>query len=147
MDIQTTIERENIDFSISRNLLIREIEDWFISSKEFQIFSNLSKKEYDEHFESIIRLANLNNWKLSELESMTIAQIIFLNNKDSYEKMVIDFYIENQSMTDDICNMENIEEAEAKIRKITSSINAWLDDYLQKRAVEYRDISNFLQKA
>jgi len=147
MDINTTIERKNVNFNISRNLLIKEIEDWFISSKELQIFANLSREEYDENFESIIKLANLNNWKLDELESMTIAQVIFLNNKNSYEKMVIDFYIENQSMTDDICNIENIEEAKPKIRKITSSISAWLDDYLKERAVEYRDISKFLKKA
>ena len=147
MDINTTIERKNVNFNISRNLLIREIEDWFISSKEFQIFSNLSKEEYDKEFKMIIKLANTNNWKLDELFSMSLAQIIFLNNKDSYEKMLIDFYIENKSITDDICNIENIEEAKPKIRKITSSINAWLDDYLKKRAVEYRDVSKFHKQA
>jgi hypothetical protein len=61
MDINTTIERKNVNFNISRNLLIREIEDEFISSKDFQIFSNLSKEEYDKEFKMIIKLANTNN--------------------------------------------------------------------------------------
>lgn len=143
MDIETTIERKNVDFSISRNLLIREIEDEFINSKEFQLYSNLSKEEYDKEFNMIIKLWKINNWKLNELESMSIANIIFLNNKEAYKKMITDFYIENQDTIDDICNIENIEEAKPEIKKITSSINAWLDSYLEKRAMEYRDVSKF----
>ena len=49
MDINTTIERKNVNFNISRNLLIREIEDEFITriSNENYVFKKVDIATYD----------------------------------------------------------------------------------------------------
>lgn len=148
MDINYVIERKDIDFEIPKNLLIREVEDSFIIAKNSinTLYSNLSKSDYDEDFKLILRVAKAQKYKLNDFDALSLAQIHYLNNKDAYDKMITDFYIENEKIADKICSIKDIEEAKPEINTLTSSISIWLDSYLEKRGKENMDLTTLFEK-
>lgn len=108
------LQRKNINFNISRNLLIREVEDKFIKINKSNIFSNLNYSQY-------------------------IVKYTYIEDKNAFERMIIAFYIEYQDTTEKICKIENIKVAKIKINKLISKIDTWFEKFIKTEARIYEE--------
>lgn len=145
-DIERMLERKSVDFSIPRNLLIKEVEDNFIKARKFRIYWTLTTSEYDENFNVLLKLWKLQNNTLNDWDALMMAEIIYLNWKGPFEKMIIDFYLENLNKVEEICEMVFIDKAKPEINQLTTKIENWLDEYLNKVAKEnYTDLTWVLE--
>lgn len=145
-DIETMLERKWVDFSIPRNLLIRDVEDNFLQARKFRLYWDLSNSEYNETFSMFLKLAKSNNNKLNDLDALSLAETVYLNWKKVYEKMIIDFYLFNIEKIEEICEMVDIEKAKPEIYNIIKNIPKWLDKYLNIVAKDNLDLSSFFEE-
>ena len=109
------LERGKIDFNISKNLLIKEIEDEFIKTIQFKKFSSINYSQYKVKY-------------------------YYIENKKAFQRMLIQFYIEHQNITDEICNIGNIKKAKIKINKLISNINTWFEKFIKTEAIKYEKL-------
>jgi len=108
MYYEMLLERKNIDFDISRNLLIKEVENEFISIFQKSIFP-LTYKQYRVKY-------------------------FYLENKKAFEKMLIGFYLEHLNSINEITKIGDIQKAKTKINKLTSSIEKWFEEFIKNEA-------------
>lgn len=142
MNIYEWIERKDIDLSLSRNFFIKEVESKFLKIKKSNYFWFDDKEEINLYFNHYISSAELNDNKLNSSSAKNLATILYLNNKEFYQEMIVDFLFEEKDLIDLIYQIEKSDEYNSKeiVDSLVWLIEDWCFLYLDKKAKLYENI-------